>query len=248
MDIGIYDLNECSNLNYKQRLNIYKDIGFNNIALYIDEKYMSNNETFQEIILYSKKIGLKIFQVHIDYKISNLICDSIEEYLAYVKSRLLICEKYGIKNMVLHSSMGDTPPKVSQSHLNKLANLAEQFKTINLCFENVRNNYNLEQVLNLDLNNIKFCYDLGHANAYKSEYLLDKYINKISCAHLHNNNGKDTHQLLSNGEIDYKHILKILSNTSCNSCLEVFPPRDASLTKKAFIEFVKKAYNDCILD
>ncbi len=245
MLIGIYDINDFKEIDFKCRLDAYKKVGFTSIGLYIDNAYMNSNENYEDIIEYALKIGLKINQVHVDYKTSNEICENTQKYLEYMEEKLLVCKKFSIKNMVLHASKGDNPPKINNEQLKKLSALANKYKDVNLSFENVRDNYNLEQILQLNEPNITLCYDMGHANAYNSSYLLNKYKNKISCVHLHNNYGKDEHNLLSCGEIDYKKVLSVLSSTGCDCCLEVFPDRDCPQTKKFFVDFIGRAYSDC---
>ena len=88
------------------------------------------------------------------------------------------------------------------------------------------------------------CYDLGHAHAYSDEVeLLNKYKNKIVCSHLHNNYGADSHNLLEDGEINYKSII-LSFNNGVDNCLEVFPLKDKVLDKNEFIKFVQKAYEE----
>ena len=99
---GIYDLNTCSSLNYKERLEIYKKCGFKEIALYIDSSYQTNNENYIEIINYAKKINLSINQAHLDWKISNLICDeTTNKYFDYIsqKSNILL---HMLHNQITH--------------------------------------------------------------------------------------------------------------------------------------------------
>ena len=74
MNFGIYDINDSPHLSYKERLDIYKDVGFKEIGIYLDNNYMKNDENYRDIIKYANNINLKIKQVHLDYKISNLIC------------------------------------------------------------------------------------------------------------------------------------------------------------------------------
>ena len=92
--------------------------------------------------------------------------------------KLKVCEKHNIKNMVLHASKGDNPPIINEQQIKLIENLANNFKSINLAFENVRNNNNLKEILKSNKSNITFCFDLGHANAYNSFDLLDDYLNK----------------------------------------------------------------------
>ena len=245
---GIYDINSSSTLTYKERLDIYSKCGFNEIALYLDCSYQSNNEKYLDIINYAKSLGLEINQVHIDWKISNLICDSsTEEYFEYVRTKLIESHSLGIKYVVAHASQSDTPPDISDTQLTKFKDMmtAIENRDVTLCIENVRNNNNLDKILELNLNNVKVCFDLGHAHAYSNEKeLFEKYKEQIVCSHLHNNFGKDTHEILTNGDIDYKYFLEELSkldNTS--NCLECFPPMNKILTTEEFENFIKECYN-----
>ncbi len=245
---GIYDINTSSNLTYKERLDIYNKVGFKEIALYLDCGYQSNDEKYLDIINYAKSIGLEINQVHIDWKISNLVCDNTtEQYFEYVSSKLIEANSLGIKYVVCHASQSDNPPIISDTQLAKFKNMMSSLenRTVILCIENVRNNTNLEKILELNLTNVKVCFDLGHAHCYDNEKeLFKKYKEQIVCSHLHNNFGKDTHNTLTNGEIDYKYYTKQLSqmeNTS--NCLECFPPIHSNLSQKEFEDFVKECYN-----
>ena len=148
MEFGIYDINVSNPLNFKERLNIYKKVGFSSIGLYIDENYMENDESYEDIITYAKNIGLKINQVHVCYKLSNDICNNSKNYIEYMNKKLEICEKYNIKNMVLHASKGDNPPEINKNQIKMIIKLANNHPSVNLAFENVRNNTNLEKILN----------------------------------------------------------------------------------------------------
>lgn len=242
--IGIYDIDKVCDINYKQRLKIYKDCGFNEVALYLDNSYLNKNENYVDIILYAQQLNLKVNQVHIDYKISNLICDeNSNQYFDYLENKILECISLKIPYLVAHASMSAEPPILNDKQLNKLKVLMEKYtnKDVCVCFENVRNNFNLDKILSLNLKNIGFCFDLGHAHCYGNEKeLFQKYENKIKCSHLHNNTGKDTHNILNCGDIDYKYFLnKLKSKNNVSNCLECFPEYGAKLTEQEFILFVK---------
>ncbi len=245
---GIYDINSNSSLTYKERLDIYREVGFEELAIYLDCEYQTNNEKYLDIINYAKSIGLNIKQVHLDWKISNLICDSsTDTYFDYIYSKLLEANNLGIKYVVAHASQSDTPPIISNIQLDKFKDMMTKFsgRDLILCIENVRNNDNLDKILELNLDNVKVCFDLGHAHCYGNEKkLFEKYKDHIICSHLHNNYGKDTHEILTQGEIDYKYFLDKLSNIENSSnCLECFPPRDKNLTKDEFKIFIEECYN-----
>lgn len=246
MKIGIYDLNECSSLGYKERLDIYKSVGFTGVGTYIDDNYMANNESYVDIIEYAKKIGLEVNQVHVDYKISNLICEDSNAYFDYVERKLKECIDLGVKYMVLHASKGDAAPILSEEGLTKLKELMSKYRDsgVTLSFENVRDNRNLDKILNAGIEGVGMCYDLGHAHCYDNEeFLLNRYCDKVVCTHLHNNYKKDTHYTLFNGEIDCKKIIKKISD-SVDNCLEVFPERGVVLDNQQFTSFVKENYED----
>ena len=245
---GIYDIDKATTLTYQERLDIYKDIGFNELALYLDNSYLKENETYEQIIKYANKINTKIKQVHIDYKISNLITDETTSlYFEYLEQKINECIKFNIPYLVTHASMGDNPPEISEKQLKKLENLAKKYqdKNIIICFENVRNNNNLNKIIDLNLPNIKVCFDLGHAHCYGNEKeLFKKYIPNICCTHLHNNFGKDTHNLLNIGDIDYKYFLNLLKkHKNISNCLECFPEYGKVLNKQEFILFIKNCFN-----
>lgn len=244
MKIGIYDLNECSSLGYKERLDIYKSVGFTSVGTYIDSNYMASNESYVDIVKYAKEIGLEVNQVHVDYKISNLICEDSEAYFEYVESKLKECISLGVRYMVLHASKGDDAPSLSEEGLSKLKDLMNKYSGVILSFENVRDNRNLDKILKSNIRGVGMCYDLGHAHCYDDEErLLNLYKDKIVCTHLHNNYKKDTHYTLFNGEIDCKKIIKEIDE-SIDNCLEVFPERGVVLDKEGFVSFVKKNYED----
>ena len=244
--IGIYDLNICTELSFLERLKIYKECGFLDVALYLDNAYDKKDENYLDIIRSAKSLGLKIKQVHIDYKISNLICDeTTDEYFDYVSKKLKEAKTLDIPFVVAHASMSSEPPKISDTQLEKFKDMMESVNGVTLCLENVRNNHNLKRILALNLENVKMCFDLGHAHCYGNEKeVFEEYKEHIICSHLHDNFKKDTHFCLGDGEIDYKEIvsnLKKIENSS--NCLECFPEYGKVLNKEEFVAFVKKCYD-----
>ena len=246
--IGIYDLNTCSKLDYKTRLNIYKEAGFREVALYLDSAYMTEGETYEDIIAYARAIGLEVKQVHLDYKISNLICDeTTNEYFDYISQKTKEAASLNIPFIVAHASMTAEPPLINDKQLNKFADMMNSLKDLPvvLCLENVRNNHNLREILKLKLDNVAMCYDIGHAHCYGDEQeIFEEFASDINVSHLHNNTGKDTHNLLNEGEMDVSPIIKELVKIPHGShCLECFPPFGVELTEAEFVDFVKKCYD-----
>ena len=146
----------------------------------------------------------------------------------------------------MHASKGEDAPLIEEKNLDKLERLMNKYKNekVYLCFENVRDNRNLDKILTSNINNIGMCYDLGHAYCYSDVWdLFEKYKNKILCTHLHNNYKKDTHNTLFDGKIDTFNFIKELDE-KIDNCLEVFPKRGTVLDKVGFEAFVSKCYRD----
>lgn len=247
MRIGIYDLNRSSKLDYKTRLDIYKKNGFKEIGIYLDNKYMYNNENYLNIIKYAKQIGLDIKQVHLDYKNANLICDkTTNEYFDYLKNKIQEALNLNVKYLIVHASKGENAPVIDEIQIRKLKNLMKNFKDkeIYVCFENVRENENLNKILDADINNVAMCYDFGHENCYKNKLnSFDYYLNFIKCVHLSNNFGEnDEHNILTDGNLNYKEIIKNLKLIEdCSICLECFP-KENNLTENEFLNYVKHCF------
>ena len=73
--------------------------------------------------------------------------------------------------------------------------------------------------------------------------MFEKYNTNIVCSHLHNNFKSDTHNILSDGEIDYKYYInELLKIKGASNCLECFPPFGEILSKQQFVEFVNKCF------
>ena len=248
MDLGIYDIGNCgTNLTILERFSIYKSMGFTHVGFYMDNSYL-DGENYKDLFEVASNLGLKVEQVHLDYKNSNMFADNSEnEFFNYLENKINEGVKYGVKHLIVHASKGDNPPPISHFSLNKLVYFDKMLNgsDTKLCFENVRNNSNINDVINLKLNNIGMCYDSGHAHAYSNEVeLLSKYGSIICCTHLHDNIGQDTHQIIGSGSIDWATIYPLLNKTNrCVDYLECFMERNIVVTKDRFRKFVEQAYN-----
>lgn len=246
MKVGIYDIDRV-NLTIKERFQIYKDVGFTHVGFYLDDSYLSNNETYFELINTAKEVGLELLQVHLDYKNSNMLSlNEDNDFIRYIEIKIDEAINYGIKQLVVHASKGNEPPPISSYTLNRLKKLSRKLVKydVTLCFENVRDNTNLEKVMKLDLENINMCYDSGHAHCYSDEReLLVKYKDKIVTTHIHDNFNSDDHSIPGRGSIEWSTISDLLNKTKRKvDYLECFPPRGVTLNKKEFIEFVREVY------
>jgi sugar phosphate isomerase/epimerase len=66
----------------------------------------------------------------------------------------------------------------------------------------------------IDGTDLKVCFDIGHANTVdQMDEMIDLFGDRIKNIHIHDNNGtNDDHMTIGDGQIDFKKILKRLSN------------------------------------
>lgn len=246
MNIGIYDV-DATDLTIKERLTIYKQVGFSHVGFYFDDNYLKDGEKYLDIIEFAKEIGLKISQVHLDYKNSNMLSlDEDNIYLSYLESKVDEAIKCNVSQLVVHASKGNEPPLISNYSIARLKGLEEKLveHDIYLCFENVRNNDNLDTLMKENIEHICVCYDSGHAHCYCNELeFIEKYKSKIITTHIHDNFSEDSHDLVGKGSIDWNKIFKALKATNRQfDYLECFPKRGKTLDKDEFTSFVREAY------
>jgi len=247
MKLGIYDIDRVD-LSIKERFKIYKDVGFSHVGFYFDNSYLKENEKYIELIKSAKDVGLSISQLHLDYKNSNMLSiNEDNEFLRYIEIKIDEAINYGVKQLVLHASKGNNAPPISSYSIKRLKKLSKKLVKydVELCFENVRDNTNLEKIMSLRLENINMCYDTGHAHCYSNEKeLLNRYKTKITATHIHDNFDSDDHNKLGEGNIEWSTISSLLNTTKRKvDYLECFPLRGIELSKEKFISFVKDLYD-----
>ena len=246
MDIGIYDI-DSTDLSIKERFEIYKEVGFNYVGFYFDNDYLKEGETYLDLINASKEVGLKLSQLHLDYKKSNMLSlNEDNEFINYVEMKVDEAINYKIRDLVIHASKGNEPPLISSYTLKRLKKISKKLLKYNvrLCFENVRNNTNLEIVMKEGIDNMCICYDSGHAHCYSDEIeFLNKYKDLIVTTHIHDNFKEDSHDIVGRGNIDWYKIVNALNKTKREiDYLECFPPRGKVLNKSEFKDFILEVY------
>ncbi|MBE5738946.1 MAG: hypothetical protein E7354_04390 [Clostridiales bacterium] len=174
--------------------------------------------------------------------------ETTNRYLTYLSEKLDEALKLNIPYVVAHASKSDTPPNLTQDQIDKFTQMMSKFAgtDVYLCLENVRVNENLTTLLSLNLPNVGFCYDLGHAHSYgDTEKIFKQFEKYIKCSHIHNNFGKDTHEIPTRGEIDCKlYVEKLRQIEGTSNCLECFPPRGSNLSREDFVWFVEELYRE----
>lgn len=160
---------------------------------------------------------------------------------------VLICESFGIKDMVLHS--GFIPlmyhrdwhiPRSIEFWQRLSDNLPDGFT---IYVENVfeADPHLLRDVVRgTDRSNIKACLDVGHANAIDSKYSIYDWIDvlakEVGHFHLHNNEGKeDLHNDVNDGTMDMDSILRHIEK-KCHADVTFTIESRASAPSAIFLE------------
>lgn len=247
------------NIKIEERIPLYKKVGFDFLSIDWGEDLQDN--LYQ--IRLAKECGLKIDDLHLDYKNANDIWLYPENsYKDYIKKSIDDISKIeGIgKNVIIHISKSDNPPTFSLLGAKTFMELnyyAKQ-KGVTLCFENLKRPDYLKKLITLSkkdfiengvdinkniigLKNFKICLDVGHANLYMNDYFdfIKEFKNNIITTHLHDNSGKeDSHLSLYSGNINWPKTISTIKKTSAKSLhLEIFPS-SISLTKEQFEQYL----------
>ena len=169
----------------------------------------------------------------------------------YFKKTIDFCEEVGIKTITFHTGyieqIGDYKTnKYLIKNIKELIGLVKN-KNISLSVENDDKGSDyplwcLEEIKCIlsKIPELKFTFDPGHANTagYNVQEFYDIVKPKIDVIHLHNNFGKDTHNSLDEGDINFKDFLSKNFNKDLIYVLEVFPYDRILENKKLFEEYI----------
>lgn len=129
---------------------------------------------------------------------------SIEENIKYLSEFLEVAVK---KNIKIAIENGTNMEEEVTPTIDELINIVDYY-----------NDYYNKEVLGI-------CFDFGHANVGKLDIYseIKKIGSRLKVTHIHDNYGTDTHNFPSDGDIDWKKVIKVLKeiNYSGELTLEV---------------------------
>lgn len=206
-----------------------QNAGFDGVFIFYNDKL--SDDTILKII----NSGLFIESIHLPYRnlINNIWMqgnegeECVEKYIEGIK----IAHKFNIKTAVMHVSASVNPPGFSDIGISRFMKILEECEKMGvfLAVENIKRLDYLDFVFdNCHSPNLKFCFDIGHANVFTKnldKFPWYKYKDKLWCVHLHDNDGReDLHLIPFMGEINWKEQLpKIFSIKEClNLTLELY--------------------------
>lgn len=179
--------------------------------------------------------------MHLPHGPKNNLCDleGFNEIVKIMKDGMDYSSQFGIKKLTLH--LGIVNKNLDRSiyinHIkNVLVDLCSYAKKydMNIMIENMPGfgelGYSPNEILDIinrvNMDNLKFILDTGHANV--SEYEINEYINLLKdyLMHLHlsdNSGVRDEHAKLGLGNIDFYEFIKLMKNINYNElyCLEI---------------------------
>ncbi len=242
----------------EERLRLIKEANFDNVMLWWEDESYPQFKDKKYFVSLAKQLGLEVDNIHLPYDDCNLIwSDTVsdrERYVNEVLKWLVDCKASGADKVVMHTNRGNIS-SVSNGYavdfingyksFEKIVFLAEDIK-IKVAIENTKKFKYTDFILTeFTSDYLGFCYDSSHdfINGESKGEILAKWKNRLFCVHLSDNDGlDDRHWLPTKGIVDFKSIVDIIKNTSCDSLsMEVYPSKDEKhLTP---IEFLKLAYN-----
>lgn len=204
---------------------IIKEVGFDCVITSTDEKYKHQNGSLRSQVKLLKKYNIELSSLHGWYDIKKSRQLWIKGFRGYLIYKRLISDvkkayKYGFNSVVVH--LYGTPSEVGLNRIRKVLKVCEKVK-VPIAIENIKSRDCFEYVFkNIDSKYLKFCYDIGHNNAFDKDFDYIKYYgDKLICLHLHDNMGeKDDHTLNKYGSINWEKFAKKLKEINYNGNLD----------------------------
>lgn len=196
--------------NYDEKLDLIKKCGFDGVFL----EYRDNLE---EIVNIVRNHNVEIETVHLPFNKTNELwvdCQEGEDFKNLLIEGIKKAGKLNIKTVIVHTARGKNPPEISSIGLNRFKEMVKvcEENNVTMAIENIQRLDYLDYIFdNIKSNNLKYCFDCGHANCYTNNievYPFDKYKDKMICTHLHDNDGKgDLHTFIFTGTINWEKLM-----------------------------------------
>lgn len=245
-DIAVVISNDNEQVNISQTIDAISNAGFKNVFLqWYDEEFEISQ--FEQANLCKQK-GMNILFAHFGYQhINDIWTENGDYFVDRFKKDILDCYNHGINMAVIHPSSKFEAPRPNELGLNRFRQINDYAKSlgVKIAIENTKIREHINYILdNIQDDNLGICFDVGHYHAnFKDDWNIMPYINRIMCVHLHDNNGlEDQHLLPFDGNIDWKHIIKLLNDLNYNGPITLELVYRNNYLKYSIDEFYKMAY------
>lgn len=227
-----------------------KKHGFN--AISIETSYRPNlNFTRSEIQSLKKFSKKNQILIHMPFFMptNSSILELGEGIFKYFERSLFFAKKIGAHTLTFHTGYVESGEKPIQGslipNLKKITLLAKKLN-VHLSIENdskghylLWNPIDIKTVLK-NLKNVKLTYDIGHANTAGIDpaKFFKMFRKNINVIHLHNNFGKDTHNQLDEGNLNYEEILPLFRNSKNIIYILELPKNQLNKGKNLFYKYL----------
>lgn len=180
------------------------------------------NPTQEEQLKYIREKGLHVIFAHLSYQNTNdlwLDTEDGNKLVIRYKNDIKTCKENNIPMVVMHLTGKSDAPKYNEIGLNKLQEIADYAKTLDVkvAFENTVYRGYLNYVIeNIENDNVGICFDSGHCHVhFNDDFDFAKFKDRVFAVHLHDNDqSDDLHLIPFDGTIDWKNVIQELK--SCN--------------------------------
>ncbi|MFO7636103.1 MAG: sugar phosphate isomerase/epimerase [Clostridia bacterium] len=198
----------------RERMRLIASAGFDCVSLWWGDEYAAENGPREALPGLARESGLLVENIHAPFSRTNLLWqdkagweDVLERSLQCVDA----CREHDIPVMVLHLTVGETPPPPNLLGVERIRRIVERAgeKGVTIALENLRKPEYMGYVFErIDSDHLRFCYDSGHENCFQGQKgLLRTYGDRLTCLHLHDNDGTaDQHLLPGEGTIPWAQV------------------------------------------
>ena len=219
-----------------------KSAGFENVFLTL------NSDITRDDISKVVSSGLVIQNIHLPYNVPCKFINSLwkdedetKTAIELLKNGIDIAYDFRVDTVVLHASSSWNPPEKSEIGIANYRYLADYCadKNITLAIENIKRVDYVEYLLDsIPMPNIKFCFDVGHANAFSKNlysYNWERMLSRLHCIHMHDNDGQnDQHLIPGMGNVKWGFVLPKLMEAK----------KDLIITAEVYYKGREKFYTD----
>lgn len=193
-----------SDMPVEKQLPLIKAAGFDG---FFTTYYGTENEPIDLWAAEAEKIGLEFETIHAPFQYANRLWEAGEtgrEYLEFLKHSIIdACSRIRVDKCVMHVTVGNTAPEVSEEGLALFQELCDyaKNKNVHLAFENLEPLPHIDYVMDHITDTYHgFCWDCGHNACYTPHIdMMKKFGSRLQCIHIHDNLG-----VTQPGNIDYR--------------------------------------------
>lgn len=202
----------------RERIRGIRRAGFDSVMFWWGDEFEETDGNRYDLIRYAFDEGLSVNTLHFpSYNADHLWRKERQEaYTRQMITAIEDCARYGVENLVLHTTRALITPPYNESGLESLIKAVQvaEREGVNLALENTRfPEYNEYIYRNILSTRLKLCYDTGHEHAFTPKTdILSLFGDRLATTHIHDNSGRaDEHHIIGEGNIQFSPIFRQLA-------------------------------------